>query len=92
MRLGQVVDLRDVRRLGVALDDLTQDQDWSIPHTATITQHLALAALQRGIEGLLVPAASLVDDNLVILIDNLAPDSTIDVVSYVDPKLFVDFS
>ena len=88
--LGRVVDLRDVSRLGLTLKDLTEDQDWSVPHAPTITQQLALAALQRGIEGLLVPAASLVDDNLVILVDNLAPSSTIDVVSYVDPKLYVD--
>lgn len=92
VRLRKVVDLRDVRRVGVTLNDLTQDQDWSIPHPATITQQLALAALQRGIEGLLVPAASLVDDNLVVLIDNLAPTSSIDIVSHVDPKLFVVFS
>jgi RES domain-containing protein len=90
--LNRVLDLRDVGRLGLTPEDLTKDQDWSAPHAPAITQQLALAALQQGVEGLLVPAASLVDDNLVILIDNLSATSRIEIVSYIDPNLYVDLS
>jgi hypothetical protein len=88
--LNRVLDLRNAARLGLTMDDLTEDHDWSIPHDPSVTQQLALAALQQGIEGLVVPAASLVDDNLVILLDNLMPVSRLEIVSYVDPKLYVD--
>jgi hypothetical protein len=81
-----------VTRLGLTFEDLTEDLDWSVLHPPTITQELALAALDQGIEGLLVPAASLVDDNLVILIDNLLTASRIETVSFIDPKLYVDWS
>jgi RES domain-containing protein len=87
--LDRVLDLRDARRLGLAPDDLTADQDWSVVHPPSLTQQLAHAALQRGAEGLIVPAASLVDDNLVALIDNLLPASAITVDSFVDPRLYV---
>jgi hypothetical protein len=88
--LSLVVDLRDISRLGVTSDDLTEDRDWSVPHAPTITQKLSLAALEQGIEALVVPSASLVDDNLVILVDNLLPASKIEIVSWIDPKLYVD--
>jgi RES domain-containing protein len=90
INLARVLDLRDVSRTGLTFADLTEDQDWSRPHAPSITQQLAHAALQQGVEGLLVPAASLVDDNLVVLIDNLLPSSSIDVLSWIDPKLYVD--
>lgn len=56
------------------------------------TQELALAALERGIEGLLVPAASLVGDNLIILVDNLMPHSVVEPIHFIDPKLYVSRS
>jgi RES domain-containing protein len=88
--LGRVIDLRDVTRLTLTLEDLTADQDWSVPHPPALTQQLAQAALAQGVEGMLVPATSLVDSNLVILIDNLLRGSVIAVDSYIDPKLYVD--
>lgn len=90
--LTRVLDLRDASRLGLIQDDLTADQDWSVPHPPSITQQLAHAAMEQGVEGLLVPAASLVDNNLVILSDNLLPASAITVDSYVNPRLYVDRS
>lgn len=83
IELGQVLDLRDPRSCGLRLEDVTDDTDY------TTTQELALAALERGTEGLLVPAASLVGDNLIVLIDNLGPNSVVEAVRYIDPKLYV---
>jgi hypothetical protein len=92
VELSRVIDLRDVARLGLSLEDLTDDQDWSVPHDPTTTQQLGLAALERDAEGLLVPAASLIDDNLVVLVDNLRSASRLEIVDSIDPKLHVDHS
>jgi RES domain-containing protein len=81
--LSVVLDLRDPSVLGLTLAALIDDYDYSI------TQALAAAALQRGVEGLLVPAASLVSANLVVLIDNLLPASAIEPLDAVDPRLYV---
>lgn len=81
--LSVVLDLRDPSILGLTLADMTDDYDY------TITQALAAAALQRGVEGLLVPAASLVSANLVVLVDNLLPDSEIQPLDSIDPRLYV---
>jgi hypothetical protein len=81
--LSAVVDLRDPALLGLSLADVTDDYDYSI------TQAIAAAALQRGVEGLLVPAASLVGANLVVLVDNVLPSSAIEPLDSVDPRLYV---
>ena len=87
-----MVELGDPGRIGLTLDDLTDDHDWSVVHPPAITQQLGRAALNQGVEGLLVPAASLVDSNLVILVDNLLPTSEMNIVDWIDPKLYVDRS
>lgn len=87
--LSRIVDLRDLARYGWPLDDLIQDRDWSIPHDPTLTQRIGLAALGLGIEGLIVPAASRVGANMVILVSNLSPDSSLSVLDAIDPKLYV---
>ena len=84
--LSVVLDLRDPLVLGLALADVTNDYDYSI------TQEIAATALRRGVEGLLVPAASLVSANLVILVDNLLPSSLIEPLDSVDPRLYVPHS
>lgn len=81
--LSAILDLRDPSVLGLALADVIDDYDYSVP------QAIAEAALRRGVEGLLVPAASLVSANLVILIDNLLPTSAIEPLDSVDPRLYV---
>lgn len=81
--LSAVVDLRDPSVLGLTLADVTDDYDY------TITQAVAAAALRHGVEGLLVPAASLVSANLVVLVDNLLPTSLIEPLDSVDPRLYV---
>lgn len=87
--LGRVVDLCDPARYGWSLDDLIEDRDWSVPHAPTLTQRIGLAALNLGVEGIIVPAASKVGANLVVLVNNLSPDSSLSVLDSMDPKLYV---
>jgi hypothetical protein len=81
--LSTVIDLRDPAAIGLAVADLVDDYDH------TLTQAIAAAALRRGVEALLVPAASLVTANLVVFVDNLLPTSTIEAVDSIDPRLYV---
>lgn len=81
--LSMVLDLTEPHRYGLTLHDVIDDLDYRV------TQAIGLAALQRGVEGLLVPAASLVTINLVILTENLSTDSIIEPRSSIDPRLYV---
>ena len=81
--LTAVLDLRDPSILGLTVADVIDDYNYSL------TQAIAEAALRRGVEALLVPAASLVSANLVVLVDNLLPTSTIQPLDWVDPRLYV---
>jgi hypothetical protein len=78
--LAAVLDLRAPSTYGLTIDALITDD-------YTITQALGLAALRRGAEGILVPAASLLGTNLVILTENLRPGSVVDVLESIDPRL-----
>jgi RES domain-containing protein len=82
--LTAVIDLRDASVIGLTADELVDD------HRYDLTQEIGLAALERGAEGLLVPAASLLGNNLVVLFDNLQPGSRIEVKRFVDPRLLID--
>jgi RES domain-containing protein len=84
--LSAVLDLRDASVLGLTTDDLVDD------HRYDFTQEIGLAALECGAEGLIVPAASLLGSNLVVLFDNLRPGSRIEVKRFVDPRLLIDRS
>jgi hypothetical protein len=53
------------------------------------TQALGAAANSRGLEGLLVPSATRLGDNLIVFPHNLRSESRIDVVSSRDPRLYV---
>lgn len=81
--LTAVIDLCDASVLGLTADDLIDDSGYDL------TQEIGLAALERGAEGLLVPAASLLGNNLVVLFDNRRPGSRIEVTSFVDPRLLM---
>lgn len=81
--LSVVLDLTDPSRYGLILDNLIDDHDYEL------TQELGLAALVRGAEGILVPPASRVGANLVILTENLRPTSSIVVLDSIDPRLYV---
>lgn len=82
--LSAVIDLRDPSAIGLTTDDLVDD------HRYDLTQEIGLAALERGAEGLIVPAASLLGNNVVVLFDNLRPGSRIEVRRFVDPRLLID--
>ena len=80
-----MLDCRDVSALGVSPAELFHDTNYELG------QELAAAALQRNCEGLLVPSATrLPDDVLIIFTDSLRPTSRVEVVEYVDPALYVD--
>jgi hypothetical protein len=81
--LSAVLDLTDPANYGLTLDDVTDDHDY------TVTQELGLAALLRGAEAILVPPASRVGTNLVILTENLGPTSSVVALDSIDPRLYV---
>jgi hypothetical protein len=81
--LSSVIDLRDPSVLGLTLADVIDDYDY------TTTQAVAAAELRHGAEGLLVPAASMVSANLIVLVDNLLPTSVIEPLDSIDPRLYV---
>ena len=80
VELATVLNLTDPSAYGLTLDDVVSD-DYSV------TQEIGLAALLRGATGILVPAASLLGVNLVILTENLGADSHIATLDTVDPRL-----
>lgn len=86
VELGTVVDCREIATLGISLDDLLNDLDY------TISQRLAAAALAMGAEGLLVPSATRLGDNLVVFSTQLRLDSRLDVIGSRDPVLYVERS
>jgi RES domain-containing protein len=81
--LSIVLDLTDPSAHGLTLADVTDDHDYEP------TQELGLAALLRAAEGILVPPASRVGTNLVILTENLGPTSSIVALDSIDPRLYV---
>ena len=83
VELSAVFDLTDPSAYGLTLADVIDDFDYAL------TQELGLAALLRGVEGILVPPASRVGTNLVILTENLAPTSRIVALDSIDPRLYV---
>lgn len=82
--LATVADCRDLSALGVDPVALFDDWDYSAG------QALANVMRRVGAEGMLVPSASRVGDNLVVFPDLLRPASTLNVVRTVDPKLIKD--
>lgn len=80
VELAAVLDLTDPNTSGLTHEDVVSD-DYAV------TQEIGLAALLRGAEGILVPAASLLGANLVILTENLSANSQLAVLASVDPRL-----
>jgi hypothetical protein len=68
--LPGVVDCRDVMAMGLSAGDLLHDTDYGVPHG------LAAAALVGGAKGMIVPSATLLGDNLIILPENLPCPAT----------------
>jgi RES domain-containing protein len=81
--LQELADCRGHEPLGLSTGDLVHDTDYEA------TQALGAAANCRGFEGLLVPSATRLGDNLIVFPQNLRADSRIAVVSSRDPRLYV---
>jgi len=86
VRVGEVVDSREPAALGLRFDDLVHDTDYEA------TQAIGAAAFADGLEGLLVPSATRLGDNLILFPDNLRAGSRMEVVSSRDPRLYVQRS
>ena len=82
--LTAVLDLRDPAPLGVPIDAVLDDTDYTIP------QALAAAARERGAEGLIVPSATRLGDNLIVFPDRLQAASELVVVASRDPRLYME--
>ena len=83
VEVGVILDCRDAAALGLAPDDLLHDTDYQL------TQHIGAASLALGVEGILVPSATLLGDNLVVWTSQLRATSRIVVLSSEDPRLYV---
>jgi hypothetical protein len=76
------MDWRNPADLGLTRDDLCDDADLEVPRA------LAEAALARGVEGMLVPSATLLGDNLIVLTGNRRPGTSFEIVGFIEPRLY----
>jgi hypothetical protein len=83
VELTAVLDCRDAIALGLTPEDLVRDYDF------IATQEIAAAAISKGAEGILVPSATRLGDNLVIFANRLLSQSKLVVVGSRDPRLHV---
>ncbi|MGI8857324.1 MAG: RES family NAD+ phosphorylase [Thermomicrobiales bacterium] len=81
--LTAVLDCRDSTLLGLEHRDLWHDTDCYIPRL------LAEAAMARGVEGMLVPSATRLGDNLIVFTDQMRADASLAVIGERDPALYV---
>lgn len=84
VQLSEIIDCREIAARGISLDNLLNDHDY------TMSQRLGAAVLATGAEGLLVPSATRLGDNLVVFPTNLRPESVLEVIASRDPVLFVE--
>lgn len=83
LRAGAILDCRDASTMGLAPDDLLHDTDYQV------TQQIGAASITRGVEGILVPSATRLGDNLIVWVAQLRPTSQFVVLRSEDPRLFV---
>jgi RES domain-containing protein len=81
--LAEVIDCRDPACAGLNVAALCDDFILDAPRA------LAHAAWRAGAEGLIVPSATRLGDNLILFPGNLSTASGITVISHRDPRLFV---
>ncbi|MEW6638367.1 MAG: RES family NAD+ phosphorylase [Actinomycetota bacterium] len=81
VEVGEVADCRSPKALGLSIEHLVHDTDYEA------TQAIGAAALERGLEGLIVPSATRLGDNLVLFPESLRSSSRIEIVSSRDPRL-----
>lgn len=85
--LAASLDLRAPDALGLTREHLCEDEREG---GYLLTHRIAEAALARGVEGLLVPSATRLGDNLVMFPSNVHAGSSIEVIDSVDPSLYVE--
>ena len=83
VELEAVLDCRNAAALGLSPEDLIRDYDFAT------TQEVAAEAIAQGAEGILVPSATELGDNLVVFPAQLHSTSRLTVVGTVDPRLYV---
>lgn len=83
VRLDNVLDCRNADALGLEMVDLCHDTDFTIPHL------LARETLSRGFEGMLVPSATFLGDNLIVFPKNVSDTALFNVVGERNPALYV---
>lgn len=83
VELSAVLDCRDAAALGLSRADLIQNREFAI------TQEIAGEAIARGMEGILVPSATGLGDNLVVFPARLRSASRLTVLGGRDPRLYV---
>ena len=69
--------------MGLTIDDLLHDTDYRL------TQQLGAASLALTVEGILVPSATLLGENIVFWTGQMRATSRIVVLSSEDPRLYV---
>ena len=82
--LESIIDCRPIATFGIPIEELIRDRAYDV------TQRIARAALRTGAQGILVPSATRLGDNLVIFPDNLRPESRLEVIASRDPVLYVE--
>ena len=82
--VSAVIDCRDPSVVGLSVEDLCQDFNYAVP------RQLARAAIDAGAEGLLVPSATRLGDNLVLFPSALRESSELTVLQQIDPRFYVD--
>ncbi len=83
VELEAVLDCRNAAALGLSPEDLVRDYDFAT------TQEIAAAAIVHGAEGILVPSATGLGDNLVVFPAQLRGGSRLAVAGSRDPKLHI---
>jgi RES domain-containing protein len=81
--LEAVLDCRQPALMGLTADDICEDLDYTVP------QSIAAAAITRGSEGLLVPSATRLGDNLILFPKHYRAGSRVTAVHTIDPRLYV---
>jgi RES domain-containing protein len=84
VELSRVLNCRDPSAAGLGLAALCSDSDYNT------TRAVAAAAMARGAEGILVPSASLLGDNLILFPSLLRASARLEVINSRDPRLYIE--
>ena len=83
VEMEAVLDCREAKALGLDPGDLVHDYEFEV------AQELAAAAIARDAEGILVPSATSLGDNLIVFPARLRSASRLVVIDSRDPRLYV---